>query len=75
MTDANELKSALCAYYGTENYYKHSLMGSRFLYTDGVRFFAQNAGGGAYWFLDILATQPEIREAMKNTASASWFCP
>ena len=26
-------------------------------YTDGVQCFAQNAGGGAYWFLDIVATQ------------------
>jgi hypothetical protein len=27
------------------------------LYTDGVQFFAENAGGGAYWFLDIVATE------------------
>jgi hypothetical protein len=41
---------------GTEHYYKHAF-NSKFVYTDGVRHFAQNAGGGAYWFLDIMATE------------------
>jgi hypothetical protein len=26
-------------------------------YTDGVQFFLKNAGGGAYWFLDIIGTE------------------
>jgi hypothetical protein len=47
--------SDLQQFYGTENYYKHNL-NSNFIYTDGVRYFARNAGNGAYWFLDIAAT-------------------
>lgn len=41
---------------GTENYF-HYLLNRKFVYTDGVRHFAKNAGGGAYWFLDIMATE------------------
>lgn len=26
-------------------------------YTDGVRYFAQNAGNGAYWFIELCAFQ------------------
>lgn len=40
----------LSQFYGTDKYYKHPF--SRVVYTDGVQYFAQNAGGGAYWFLD-----------------------
>lgn len=57
--DAQELSNELCQFTGTEMYYKHGL-NQKVCYTDGVRFFAQNAGGGAYWLLDILATEPEI---------------
>jgi hypothetical protein len=38
----------LSQFYGTENYYKHPF--SKVVYTDGVQYFAQEAG--AYWFLD-----------------------
>ena len=41
---------------GTEQWFRHPLS-SNFLYTDGVKFFAEHCGGGAYWFLDILATE------------------
>lgn len=41
---------------GTEQYFKHTI-NPRFVYTDGVRYFARNAGNGAYWFLDIAATE------------------
>lgn len=42
---------------GTEQYFFHPLV-KQFNYTDGVRYFARNAGGhGAYWFLDIVATE------------------
>jgi len=44
----------LSSFYGTENYYKHPLV-QQFLYTDGVQYFATEAG--AYWFLDIVATE------------------
>lgn len=48
----NDLKG----FTGTTQWYKHSF-NQRFFYTDGIRHFAQNAGGGAYWFLDIAATE------------------
>lgn len=49
------LKNELAQFYGTEHYYKHMFGGM--VYTDGVKYFAENAGGGAYWFLDIIATE------------------
>jgi hypothetical protein len=39
---------------GTECWYRHPLF-PKFVYTDGVKFFANCAG--AYWFMDILATE------------------
>jgi len=40
-------ESGLMQFYGTENWYKHL---SGYLYTDGVRYVAQE--GGAYWLVD-----------------------
>ena len=38
---------------GTENYYK--TMDKTIVYTDGVQYFARNAGDqGAYWLLDMI---------------------
>jgi len=53
--DSTQLKQELAPFTGTENYYRHVL--SRMKYTDGVQCFAENAGGGAYWFLDIVGTE------------------
>ncbi len=53
--DSSKLKQNLAQFTGTENYYRHVM--SRMKYTDGVQFFAENAGGGAYWFLDIVGTE------------------
>jgi hypothetical protein len=71
--DKNDLKASLAQFHCTDNIYRHSLARD-VLYTDGVRFFAQNAStrknGGAYWFLDILATEPAIRrQGMTDFAS------
>ncbi|CAB4121823.1 hypothetical protein UFOVP26_32 [uncultured Caudovirales phage] len=54
--DALELKGTLSQYTGTEQWYRH-FFNKNFLYTDGVKHFAENAGNGAYWFLDIMATE------------------
>lgn len=54
--NTKELKSALAQCYGTERWYTHPL-NSNMTYTDGVKIFADNAGGGAHWFLDIVATE------------------
>lgn len=53
--DHTQLKHEMAQFTGTEHYYRHVL--SRMTYTDGVKFFAENAGGGAYWFLDIVGTE------------------
>lgn len=62
MTNSDELHALLSECSGTSQWYTHPF--SRITYTDGVRAFCQNAGGGAYWFLDIVLTEPVIRKAM-----------
>lgn len=59
--DSSQLRHGLAQYTGCDQPFRHSLVRS-VLYTDGVQFFAQNAGNGAYWFIDILATEPAIRK-------------
>jgi hypothetical protein len=57
MLNSQELKAGLDQHFGgTDQWYRHGLNRSM-LYTDGVRFFAEHAGHGAYWFLDIVATE------------------
>lgn len=76
MEDGIELAQDLRNFTGTENWYRHPLV-SKMLYTDGVKYFAENAGGGAYWFLDIVATeifpilagQPFLHITMKSSGS------
>ena len=46
-----ELETALDSFTGTTQWYRHSLFRS-FLYTDGVKYLAENAG--AYWLLDLI---------------------
>lgn len=63
MTDPHELANALCRFYGTEQYYFNPLY--RWLeYTDGVKFFVENAGNGAFWFLDTIGT--ELRDLARK---------
>ena len=50
---------------GLVYHWRHPLVRS-FLYTDGVKHFASNAGNGAFWLLDILATEPAIKAAVLN---------
>ena len=56
MKDAAQLRNALVQFTGTGTWWRHGLNRSM-LYTDGVQYFAEQAGGGAYWFLDIVATE------------------
>lgn len=51
---AADLHALLSNFTGTENYYRHPLC-RRVVWTDGVKAFADAAGG--YWLLDILATE------------------
>lgn len=53
---------------GTVDYHRHPMY--RFvMYTDGFKFFLRNAGQGAYWFLDLIATEPKIRIQAKEFSS------
>ena len=62
MKNPLELAHALAHYYGTEGYFFNPLY--RWMkYTDGVKFFADNAGNGFYWGLDIIGT--ELRQLAK----------
>ena len=64
MKDANELRQLLRGYTGGEQAYLHKL-NRLFNYTEGARAFFQNAGQGAYWLSDILATEPSILNSVK----------
>ena len=48
-TKTAELQNIMAQCYGTEQYYREMLLS--YLYTDGVKTFAMNAGEGAFWFL------------------------
>jgi hypothetical protein len=54
---SDELASQLSQFIGTKLWFRH-ILNRQLLYTDGVQFFAESGGGhGAYWFLDIVATE------------------
>lgn len=69
MKDGQELYQELRQHYGSENVFRHSLVKS-FNYTEGVQCFAQRAGNGAYWLLDILATEPAIANLVNEDGFA-----
>lgn len=71
MTEPDQLRHELRYFTGTENWYRCAA-NPNIIYTDGVKFFVDEAG--AYWLLDILATQPEILSTMREGfASISLF--
>lgn len=51
-----EFSGYLGMFTGTSNWFKYPFS-SNFVYTDGAKYFFENCGGGAYWFLDIVATE------------------
>ena len=54
---AQRLADGLAGFYGTQEWYRHGLV-KRLLYTEGVKFFAEQGGqSGAYWFVDVVATE------------------
>lgn len=48
----DELRSALAAFTGTDDYHRHET--ATFSYSDGVKFLADEAG--AYWLIDLIAS-------------------
>ena len=45
----------LSQFYGTEKYHKTFVFNPNLKHTDGVQYFAEQAG--AFWLLDIIATE------------------
>lgn len=68
-TDTATLSSELAQYYGGDQIYKHSL-NPRFNYTAGVRHFAQNAGQGAYWLLDLIGLDAKVLKTLQEEGFA-----
>ena len=54
MTSTTDLTTELQQFTGTELWHRNPLY-KNMLYTDGVKYFAEEAG--AYWFLDIVGTE------------------
>lgn len=68
-----ELQELLSNYYGTENYFKPMLCNSM-VYTDGVKAFAENAGGqGAYWFIDKVVSNMKLIEYYNSKTNDNFF--
>jgi hypothetical protein len=45
----------LSQFYGTEHYYQTFAFTPKLVHTDGVQYFAEQAG--AFWLLDVIATE------------------
>lgn len=69
MNNPNDLRNLLAQHIGSDKLYAHSFVRT-FTYTPGVRDFAKHAGGGAYWLLDTLATEPAIHQAVRDNGFA-----
>lgn len=65
---SEQLRQELAHCTGTENWYRHP-MNREWLYTDGVQHFCEAAG--AYWFMDILVTEPEILQTAQEFAAVT----
>lgn len=63
MKNAAELRASLSHYTGSQQVFRHSLVAD-FNYTEGARAFFREAGRGAYWLCDILATEPAIKRGV-----------
>jgi hypothetical protein len=54
--ETTNLADELNQFNGTTQYHRPSFFSSMRI-TDGVKYFIDNAGYGAYWFTDIVATE------------------
>lgn len=59
MLQKQEIKSGLVQFYGSENFYRHSMLRD-YVYTDGIKYLADSCE--SYWLIDaILSWQLEKR--------------
>jgi hypothetical protein len=54
MKSKEEIENGLANFYGTEQYHKFSMLFSKHLITDGVKYLANTAE--CYWLLDIICS-------------------
>ena len=54
MKTKQEIEAELPNFYGTEHYYKWSILFPRFVMTDGAQYIADTCG--AYWLMDAIAS-------------------
>jgi hypothetical protein len=59
MISATELQNLLAYCNCTEHYYRHSFC-RNFVYTDGIKVLAENAG--AYWLIDAIASHQKTAQ-------------
>ena len=59
----NNLQLNLCNFSGTTQYYYIAPF-KKLHYTDGIKYFLEKAGNGAYWFLTLVATEilPKLKD-------------
>jgi hypothetical protein len=55
---------------GSENYYRNG-MNRNFIYTDGVKYVAEE--GGAYWLVDDIAIANAFDPKLKEEGFQSWI--
>ena len=53
MDDPDVLRASLTQFTGTAHHWR-SALSPWLLYTDGMKHFADNAGSGAYWLIDLV---------------------
>lgn len=60
----DDLRNSLHGFIGgSGEWHTYSPLFSWALLTDGAKYLAENAGGGAYWLMDLICShQPEIRK-------------
>ena len=53
----NQLQKELRSYCNGVNQFLYNPLFKTIQYSDGVKYFMENAGQGAYWFLTLVATE------------------
>jgi hypothetical protein len=52
-------------FFGTENYYANTILGKRFLNTDGVQFLADATG--SFWLIDVIASHQTAAKVRRES--------
>ncbi len=69
MSTATIEQSDLDQFIGSENYYKHGMLGRGFVYTDGIHYLAETAG--AHWLIDLIASH-QLNKKVRREPFQLW---